>query len=164
MFNDDWMRERGFLEEDIKTAADLIKNHNNEPLVTVQTEELVFIDNNKREKFTNISDDNFEYQKRIQKALNYQISSSNKNLQDYENLQFSVDVVKDEFPLISVSSNIDSISRGVSQFAGQISDDYGLQKLQLVYYNEDTPNKKNNLTFKLLNKTFKHFSINFLMD
>ena len=41
MFNDDWMRERGFLEEDIKTAADLIKNHNNEPLVTVQTEELV---------------------------------------------------------------------------------------------------------------------------
>ncbi len=41
MFNDDWMRERGFLEEDIKTAADLIKNHEEKPLVTVQTEELV---------------------------------------------------------------------------------------------------------------------------
>ena len=41
MFNDDWMRERGFLEEDIKTAADLIKNHNNEPLIAAQTEELV---------------------------------------------------------------------------------------------------------------------------
>jgi cystathionine beta-synthase len=41
MFNDDWMRERGFLEEDIKTAADLIKDHADLPLVTVKTEELV---------------------------------------------------------------------------------------------------------------------------
>ncbi|MEE9408236.1 MAG: pyridoxal-phosphate dependent enzyme [Polaribacter sp.] len=41
MFNDDWMRERGFLEDDIKTAADLIKNHDNAPLVAVQIEELV---------------------------------------------------------------------------------------------------------------------------
>ncbi|APG64797.1 cystathionine beta-synthase [Tenacibaculum todarodis] len=41
MFNDDWMRERGFLEEEIKTAADLIKNHSDEPLVAAQTEELV---------------------------------------------------------------------------------------------------------------------------
>ena len=41
MFNDDWMRDRGFLEEDIKTAADLIKNHENKPLVAAQTEELV---------------------------------------------------------------------------------------------------------------------------
>lgn len=41
MFNDDWMRERGFLEEEIKTAADLIKEHIHQPLVTVRTEELV---------------------------------------------------------------------------------------------------------------------------
>ncbi|PWG05383.1 pyridoxal-phosphate dependent enzyme [Polaribacter aquimarinus] len=41
MFNDDWMKERGFLEDDIKTAADLIKNHVEKPLVTAQTEELV---------------------------------------------------------------------------------------------------------------------------
>ncbi|NVJ88661.1 MAG: pyridoxal-phosphate dependent enzyme [Flavobacteriaceae bacterium] len=41
MFNDDWMRERGFLEEEIKTAEDLIKNHQNKPLITAQTEELV---------------------------------------------------------------------------------------------------------------------------
>jgi len=41
MFNDDWMRERGFLEEEITTAADLIKNHIDKPMVTVKTEELV---------------------------------------------------------------------------------------------------------------------------
>ncbi|MFK8059774.1 MAG: pyridoxal-phosphate dependent enzyme [Polaribacter sp.] len=41
MFNDDWMRDRGFLEAEIKTAADLIKNHSEKPLVAAQTEELV---------------------------------------------------------------------------------------------------------------------------
>lgn len=41
MFNDEWMRERGFLEEKITTAADLIKNHSAEPLVSIKTEELV---------------------------------------------------------------------------------------------------------------------------
>jgi cystathionine beta-synthase len=41
MFNDDWMRERGFLEEEIKTAEDLIKNNENTSLVYAQTEELV---------------------------------------------------------------------------------------------------------------------------
>ena len=41
MFNDEWMRERGFLDEEVTTAADLIKNHLDKPLVTVKTEELV---------------------------------------------------------------------------------------------------------------------------
>jgi cystathionine beta-synthase len=41
MFNDDWMRERGFLEDEITTAEDLIKAHLDKPLVVVRTEELV---------------------------------------------------------------------------------------------------------------------------
>ncbi|MGG8495050.1 pyridoxal-phosphate dependent enzyme [Tenacibaculum sp. TC6] len=41
MFNDDWMRDRGFLEEEITTAEDLVKSHIDKPLITVQTEELV---------------------------------------------------------------------------------------------------------------------------
>ncbi|WP_233884162.1 pyridoxal-phosphate dependent enzyme [Tenacibaculum piscium] len=41
MFNDDWMRERGFLDKEITTAADLIKSHLDKDLITVQTEELV---------------------------------------------------------------------------------------------------------------------------
>jgi cystathionine beta-synthase len=41
MFNDDWMRERGFLEDEITKAEDLIKDHIEKPLVIVRTEELV---------------------------------------------------------------------------------------------------------------------------
>lgn len=41
MFNDDWMRERGFLEEDLTKAEDIIKDHLDKPLIVVRTEELV---------------------------------------------------------------------------------------------------------------------------
>jgi cystathionine beta-synthase len=41
MFNDDWMRERGFLEEEIKKAEDVIKDHIDKPLIVARTEELV---------------------------------------------------------------------------------------------------------------------------
>ena len=41
MFNDDWMRERGFLDEVKTVATDLIANHIDKPLITVKTEELV---------------------------------------------------------------------------------------------------------------------------
>jgi cystathionine beta-synthase len=41
MYNDDWMRERGFLDESYLTAQDLVKNHEDKPLVAVFAEELV---------------------------------------------------------------------------------------------------------------------------
>ncbi|TPG38120.1 pyridoxal-phosphate dependent enzyme [Flavobacterium pectinovorum] len=41
MFNDDWMRERGFLEENVTKAEDVIKDHIDKQLIVVRTEELV---------------------------------------------------------------------------------------------------------------------------
>lgn len=41
MFNDDWMRERGFLDEEVAKAEDAIKDHLDKPLVIARTEELV---------------------------------------------------------------------------------------------------------------------------
>jgi cystathionine beta-synthase len=41
IFNDDWMRERGFLEEELLTAGDLVAKHANKPLVSLYAEELV---------------------------------------------------------------------------------------------------------------------------
>ncbi|WCM43381.1 pyridoxal-phosphate dependent enzyme [Flavobacterium sp. CBA20B-1] len=40
IFNDDWMQERGYLDEQLKTAEDLV-NKNHKPFVVVRTEELV---------------------------------------------------------------------------------------------------------------------------
>lgn len=41
MFNDDWMRERGFLDEKITKAEDIIKENLDRTLIVVRTEELV---------------------------------------------------------------------------------------------------------------------------
>lgn len=41
IFNDDWMRERGFLDENIITAGDLVAKHIDKPLVSLYAEELV---------------------------------------------------------------------------------------------------------------------------
>ncbi|MDG1916071.1 MAG: pyridoxal-phosphate dependent enzyme [Crocinitomix sp.] len=41
MFNDDWMRERGFLDEGFKNASDLVGQHGDKKLVLCGSEELV---------------------------------------------------------------------------------------------------------------------------
>ncbi|WP_299001045.1 DUF4175 family protein [uncultured Tenacibaculum sp.] len=124
---------------------------------TSETDTVTFINKEKREIFTQKENDQFEFKKQLNESLHYQISTSNKNLKDYEQLQFSIDVIKDEYPTISVNSNIDSITRGNAQFAGQISDDYGFKKLEIVYYDKNntqiiqskslTINKENIQTF-----------------
>lgn len=41
VFNDDWMRERGFLVDDVKTARDLVAGHRNLPLMMCYSGELI---------------------------------------------------------------------------------------------------------------------------
>src|SRR6478609_7860576 len=41
MYNDEWMRERGFLDEELTKAEDVIKDHIDKQLIVVRTEELV---------------------------------------------------------------------------------------------------------------------------
>jgi hypothetical protein len=130
-------------------------------VATAKTDALAFISNQKKDLFKSLSNDKFLYTKKIQKAFSYQISSSNKNLKEYENLQFSVDVVKDEHPNISVTSNIDSITRGLAQFAGQISDDYGLRKLQMTYYDEVNQNKTQSIDIKITKENIQTFFYQF---
>jgi cystathionine beta-synthase len=56
IFNDDWMRDRGYLEEEVQTAADLIQEHIDKPLVIARTEELAShaIDRMRRFKISQI--------------------------------------------------------------------------------------------------------------
>ncbi|GGD17156.1 hypothetical protein [Hyunsoonleella pacifica] len=84
----------------------------------------------------------FEVSKNLYKNYAYTLSTSNKNLKDYENLSFSIDVVKDEFPELNVQMKIDSLDLQTLYFYGQVSDDYGLSKLQLVYYPYDNESNK----------------------
>ncbi|MCD8433863.1 hypothetical protein LNJ03_00920 [Tenacibaculum dicentrarchi] len=118
---------------------------------TSETDSVHLVENNNRFAFLKDKKNKFQFKKQVKKALNYQITTTNKNLKDYEKLQFSIAVTKDEHPTINVKSNIDSISRGNAQFIGQISDDYGFKKLELVYY--DKNNSQQNKQFKKIKLT-----------
>ncbi|MEX6626748.1 DUF4175 family protein [Tenacibaculum salmonis] len=118
---------------------------------TSETDSVHLLSNNKRFPFLKDKKNKFQFKKQVKKALNYQITTTNKNLKDYEKLQFSIGVTKDEHPTINVKSNIDSISRGNAQFVGQISDDYGFKKLELVYY--DKNNSQQNQKIKRIELT-----------
>ena len=98
-------------------------------------------DQEETENFLHSTKDYFSFSKELLKSINYTIATSNKELKEYESLNFAIQVVSDEYPKIDVKSDIDSIAHGPVQFIGQLSDDYGIRKLQLVYY--DTQNKKN---------------------
>lgn len=77
---------------------------------------------------------NFSFQKSIYRKLDYALTTSNEHLKEYENLSFAIGVVKDEYPEIEMQSKVDSTDTQIQYFLGQVSDDYGLTKLQLVYY------------------------------
>lgn len=92
--------------------------------------------------FKSVSKGQFEASKRIFSNTDYSISTSNEQLKDYENLAFSIHVIKDSYPEMNVKMEKDSLDNQTLYFFGQVSDDYGLSKLQLVYYPSNKPDQK----------------------
>lgn len=76
----------------------------------------------------------FETSKRIYNNYDYSVSTSNDKLQNHETLGFNLNVIKDEFPSLNLQVKTDSLDLQTLYFYGQASDDYGISKLQLVYY------------------------------
>ncbi|MFK5982919.1 MAG: DUF4175 family protein, partial [Flavobacteriaceae bacterium] len=99
----------------------------------------------------------FRHEKRIYQKLDYAITTSNKNLHEHENLSFTLAVIKDEFPEISVESKQDSTSSQKVYFLGRVSDDYGLTKLQLVYYPTGEDAQKKTVSLPLNKANFDQF-------
>jgi len=123
---------------------------------TNQTDSVAFIFDQKQHFFNKNKVDLFTHSKQILKPLNYQIATSNSELKEFEKLYFTIDVVKDEFPEIEVLSEIDSLNN-TAQFAGKVSDDYGIKKIEIVFYDEENPTEKKTqkITFnKEQNQTF----------
>ncbi len=105
--------------------------------------------------------ENFNFEKGIYNKLDYAITTSNEKLKDYENLAFSLNVVKDQFPEIEVQSKQDSIDAQRFFFLGQISDDYGLTKLRLVYFPEGDEKQAKTQILPLNKTNFDQFTYTF---
>ena len=93
--------------------------------------------------------------------LDYAITTSNKNLKEYENLSFTLKVIRDEYPEIKVASKQDSTDSQKMYFLGNVSDDYGLTKLQLVYYPLGEEENKQRILLTLNASNFDQFVYDF---
>lgn len=107
--------------------------------------------------FEPVSKGQFEASKRIFNNTDYSISTSNKQLKDYENLAFSINVIKDSYPEMNVKMERDSLDNQTLYFFGQVSDDYGLSKLQLVYYPTENPKDKKFEAMRVSKSNFDEF-------
>ncbi|GER58654.1 ATPase [Patiriisocius marinus] len=108
--------------------------------------------------------DQFNFDKGIYSKLDYAITTSNSNLKEYENLSFTLNVIKDEYPEIDVQSKQDSLSSEIVYFLGDVSDDYGLTKLQLVYYPDGQQEAKKFKTLTISKSNVDQFIYTFPGD
>ena len=126
-----------------------------------QTETVSFIEGERRLFFNKLKSDNFNFRKTIISNLEYKISSSNTNLKDFETLSYKIKVVKDEYPTITIQTNIDSLYGGEALFAGKVSDDYGLKNLKVVFYDQSNIDKVIIVPIKLSKENTQTFFYQF---
>lgn len=103
------------------------------------------------------NENQFSLSKSIIQNINYQIVTSNTKIQNYEKLNYQITVVKDQFPAISVGNAPDSLKIDKSYLLGQVSDDYGLSKLQVVYYPKDKPTSAKKATIAVKRDVYDQF-------
>jgi len=113
-------------------------------LNTKTTDEVLFLIKDSSYNFIKDAS-SFKYKESIFSTTDYEISTSNSVIENYEKIGYKIQVVKDEYPEINVQTKVDSTNTQVIYFLGRVSDDYGLSKLQLVYkeVNSDKTFKEN---------------------
>jgi hypothetical protein len=116
---------------------------------TLATQNVAWKDLTSRFSFSK-SENVFSFSKQISQNTEYQILTSNAKVKNYEKLNYQISVIKDEFPSISVNNAPDSLKINKNYVLGQISDDYGLSKLQVVFYPKNKPEsaKRGNIPLK----------------
>jgi hypothetical protein len=107
------------------------------------------------------SENRFTYKKQVLKTQPYSLSTSNKNLSDYEKLDYKLKMIPDERPEIEVEKKQDSVNESVQYFFGRLSDDYGLRKLELVYYPEENPGSAKRKSININHSNFDEFVFSF---
>ncbi|PJJ10152.1 hypothetical protein CLU83_3545 [Flavobacterium sp. 1] len=107
------------------------------------------------------SDNAFNLTKNIVQNTEYQIVTSNNNVKNFEKLTYQLNVVKDQFPTINIAKAPDSLSVESSYFVGQIADDYGFSRLQVVYYESGKPLSAKRGTIAIKHDTFDQIVFNF---
>ena len=114
IFNDEWMRERGFLEEEVKVAGDLISGHKDEPLISLYAEELLSHAIAKMRKFgisqIPVMKDN-QFVGSLDDSHLFQLLIDNPELRDSS----ISNVMQEPFPIVKTNTSIEEVSKLINK-------------------------------------------------
>jgi hypothetical protein len=127
---------------------------------TSKTTQVDFITQKDRYMFQEV-DGSFAFAKAVLQPLKYGIATSNDHIKEYETLNFKIDVVKDEYPELDIEMKKDSVDTDLMYFKGQVADDYGIRKIQLVYYPSGDVTKAKSYVLGSNRGTFDQFLLTF---
>ncbi|MEJ1221459.1 hypothetical protein [Sediminicola sp. 1XM1-17] len=103
----------------------------------------------------------FNLSKRIYQDLAYTIATSNRNVKNYEALDYQVKVIRDAYPAINVAQVIDSLNPNIFYYVGEASDDHGITIINLVYYPQNNLDKNQIVTLAKPKSNFNKFYYTF---
>jgi hypothetical protein len=122
-------------DEHIKNAGDLLLPEGTRVTWNMETknsDQLTFSVGNKKMKLKAL-DNSFSYTGTILENSKYGIIPQNDFISSRDSLNHQINVIKDEFPGISVIETPDSLTSKARYFSGNISDDHGFSALKFKY-------------------------------
>lgn len=122
-------------EERIANAGDLLLPEGTRvtwALETKNSDRLTFTLGNKQVALTALNN-SFSYSNTIRENSNYSIVPKNNFISSKDSLSHQINVIRDEFPGISVTEAPDSLSSKAVYFSGNITDDHGFSSLKFKY-------------------------------
>ena len=125
---DESLKSIGDLVVPIGTSIDWVFNSENTDNIAIRFANSGDIIDTKR-----FSDELFTYKKKALRDESYRLFISNESLPNADSVTYSISVVPDLYPTISVEEYPDSTNDKVLYFVGDASDDYGLLSLSFNY-------------------------------
>lgn len=111
--------------------------------------------------FLNKEDNLFSASKRLFNDFDYELSTSNQKVSDFERLAYSLMVVRDQKATVHVDQVLDSLNPNQSYYVGQAADDYGLREVRLVCYPSDDIDNIQRISLETINTNVYQFYYTF---
>ncbi|MEC8832271.1 MAG: hypothetical protein VX772_07915, partial [Bacteroidota bacterium] len=105
--------------------------------------------------------DTFSTSKRLFNDFDYELSTSNNKVKDFEKLAYRLNVIKDARATVQVEQILDSLNPNESYYSGQAADDHGLSEIRLVCYPLDDVSNTQRVTLEKPNSNVYQFYYTF---
>lgn len=79
----------------------------------------------------------FSYSSKLFNDFDYELGTSNEHVANFEQLAYSLDIIKDAKATVHVEQILDSLNPNQSFYTGQAADDYGINTIRLVCFPAD---------------------------